>query len=131
MNGLETLRFAFVALRAHRGRSILSALGIAIGIVAVTLLTAIGEGLHQMLLSEFTQFGTRLVVVTPGHTTTTGRPGAIVNNVRPLTVADAEALRKAADAEACTFWFVQAQFFRDPKCPGTPPLQEMLLQCRR
>ena len=100
MNGLETLRFAFVALRAHRGRSILSALGIAIGIVAVTLLTAIGEGLHQMLLSEFTQFGTRLVVVTPGHTTTTGRPGAIVNNVRPLTVADAEALRQVPGVSA-------------------------------
>ncbi|HPB76151.1 MAG TPA: ABC transporter permease, partial [Chromatiaceae bacterium] len=43
---------------AHRARSLLTVTGIAIGIAAVVLLTAIGEGIHRFVLSEFSQFGT-------------------------------------------------------------------------
>ena len=44
----------------------LTALGIAVGIAAVILLTSIGEGLHRFVLAEFTQFGTNLVTVNAG-----------------------------------------------------------------
>ncbi|HID48187.1 MAG TPA: ABC transporter permease, partial [Chromatiales bacterium] len=46
------------SLIAHRLRSVLTALGIAVGIAAVVLLTSIGEGIHKFVLAEFTQFGT-------------------------------------------------------------------------
>ena len=44
MNALDLLRFALQALRGHRLRSILTLLGVTIGVAAVVLLTALGEG---------------------------------------------------------------------------------------
>ncbi len=81
------------ALRAHRMRSALTALGIGIGIAAVVLLTSIGEGIQRFVLSEFTQFGTHLIAVSPGKTTTAGISGAVLGTVKPLTIEDGEALR--------------------------------------
>ena len=93
MKNRDLFQLAASAIQAHRQRSGLTALGIAIGIAAVVLLTSIGEGLHRYMLAEFTQFGTHLVAVTPGKTNTTGFSGAVISNVRPLTLEDAAALR--------------------------------------
>ena len=71
----------------------MTALGIAVGIASVVLLTSIGEGVHRFVLAEFTQFGTNLIVVTPGKSTTTGMSGALISNVRPLSLDDALALK--------------------------------------
>ena len=86
--------FTLGALRARRGRSLLTLLGIAIGVAAVVLLTAIGEGVHRFVLAEFTQFGSNLIGIAPGKTSTLGMSGAVVSNVRPLALADAQALAK-------------------------------------
>jgi putative ABC transport system permease protein len=69
-------------------------LGIAVGIAAVVLLTSLGEGVHRFVLAEFTQFGTNLISVTPGKSSTTGFSGAVISNVRPLGLNDALALAK-------------------------------------
>src|SRR3990167_5025951 len=79
---------------SYRMRSFLTGLGIAIGITAVILLTSIGEGLHQFVLAEFSQFGTNLIGVQPGKTQTHGGNVGIFGSVRPLTLEDAEALRR-------------------------------------
>ncbi len=91
----DLFRFAFTAVRAHRLRTALSGLGIAVGIAAVVLLTGIGEGIHRYVLSEFTQFGTNILSINPGRTTTMGLPGAILGTVRPLTLEDSDALERA------------------------------------
>ena len=78
----------------YRMRSFLTGLGIAIGIAAVILLTSIGEGLHQFMLSEFSQFGTNIISVQPGKTQTQGGNVGIFGSVRPLTLEDADALRR-------------------------------------
>ena len=57
-------------------------------------LTSIGEGIHRFVLAEFTQFGTNLVAVTPGKTETFGISGATISNVRPLSLNDADALKR-------------------------------------
>ena len=88
------------ALRAQRGRSLLTVLGIAIGVAAVVLLTAIGEGIHRFVLAEFTQFGSNLISVAPGKTNTMGLSGAVVSNVRPLALADARALARVPGVTA-------------------------------
>lgn len=93
MSLLDFVRFATGAVLAHRLRSTLTTLGIAVGIAAVVLLTSIGEGVHQYVLSEFTQFGTNLIAVNPGRTVTHGVPG-LLKTIRPLTIEDAEALRR-------------------------------------
>jgi len=75
-------------------RSGLTALGIAIGVAAVVLLTSIGAGLQQYMLAEFAQFGTNIISVNPGRSTTFGAPAGVFNTVRPLTIDDAEALNR-------------------------------------
>lgn len=82
------------AILAHRTRSLLTGLGIAVGIAAVVLLTAIGEGVQRFVMQEFTQFGTNLIAISPGKTQTFGVSGAIFSNVRPLSLDDAENLRQ-------------------------------------
>ncbi len=90
---MDYIRFAVGTIIAHRLRSFLTMLGISIGIAAVVLLTSIGEGIHRFVLDEFTQFGTNLVAVNPGKATTHGTSIGIFGTDRPLTLADAEALR--------------------------------------
>lgn len=92
MQTWDLVRFAVQALLAHRLRSLLTLIGIAVGITAVVLLTAIGEGIHRFVLAEFTQFGTNLIKVLPGKTQTFGVSSAVISNVRPLSLDDAEAL---------------------------------------
>lgn len=91
---IDTLKLCLQAIISHRLRSGLTALGIAVGIAAVVLLTSVGEGIHRFVLDEFTQFGTNLIAVNPGKTTTAGMSGAMISNVRPLSLADALALKK-------------------------------------
>ena len=81
-------------VRSQRMRSFLTALGIAVGIGSVVLLTSLGEGLHRFMLAEFTQFGTNLIGINPGRVTTHGISGGLISNVRPLGLEDAEALTR-------------------------------------
>jgi putative ABC transport system permease protein len=96
----EIIRFATHAIVGHRLRSALTALGIAIGVAAVVLLTSMGEGLHQYLFTQFTQFGTTLVGINPGKATTFGVSPGVFGSVRPLSIEDAEALRRVPYATA-------------------------------
>lgn len=92
MRWLDLVRFALASVLAARLRSALTVLGILVGIAAVVLLTAIGEGVRVFVLGEFTQFGTNLLAVVPGKTNTFGTSGATISTVRPLRLDDAEAL---------------------------------------
>jgi putative ABC transport system permease protein len=95
----DLVRLAFGALRAHRLRSFLSMLGIAIGVAAVILLTSIGEGTRVYILSQFTQFGTNILAVNPGKAKTLGIPGVLGGTTHKLTIDDAEALTRIPGVE--------------------------------
>jgi putative ABC transport system permease protein len=90
----ELLRFTLASALAHRLRSGLTALGIAIGVAAVVLLTSIGVGLQRYVLAEFTQFGTNIIGVNPGKNQTLGLPAGALNTTRPLSLGDAAALER-------------------------------------
>jgi len=90
----DFLHLTSSSLSAHRLRSSLTMLGIAVGIAAVVLLTSIGEGVHKFVLAEFTQFGTNLIAINPGRTTTHGTSMGVFGTERPLTIEDAEALKR-------------------------------------
>lgn len=100
MNTRDFLALTSSSLVAHRARSLLTALGIAVGIAAVVLLTSIGQGLHQFVLAQFTQFGTTIVAVNPGKATTAGTSVGVFGTERPLTIADALALAQLPSARA-------------------------------
>ncbi|WP_428606019.1 ABC transporter permease [Sedimenticola sp.] len=96
----DFIALSLSSVRFHRTRSLLTALGIAVGIAAVVLLTSIGEGINKFVLAEFTQFGTNLVAVNPGKSATFGISGALVNSVRPLSLDDAGTLARLPHIEA-------------------------------
>ena len=95
----ELVRLATGALRAHRLRSVLSMLGIGIGVASVILLTSIGEGTRVYLLSQFTQFGTNILAINPGKAKTLGIPGVLGGTTRKLTIDDAESLGRVWGVE--------------------------------
>lgn len=94
MHAFDLVRLSYRTLISHKLRSALTVIGLIIGIAAVVILTSIGRGIHTFVLSEFTQFGTHLIAVSPGKKTTFGISGATISTVRPLTIADAVGLSK-------------------------------------
>ena len=62
----HTLTTAFRSLRAHKSRSILTILGIVIGIAAVILIVSIGKGAERLILGEIGGLGSETIVVRPG-----------------------------------------------------------------
>ena len=100
MRTADLVKFTGGSVVAHRMRALLTALGIAVGVAAVVLLTSIGEGVRQFVVAEFTQFGTNIISITPGTTQTMGGSIGVFGTVRPLSIDDAEALRRAPYATA-------------------------------
>jgi putative ABC transport system permease protein len=94
----DAAKLTLGTIRAHRMRTILTMLGIAIGTASVILLTSIGEGLRYFILRSFTQFGTNIIAITPGKTETFGMQG-VLNTTRKLTVEDAIELRRIPGVE--------------------------------
>lgn len=95
----DLIRLTTSSFLAYRMRSFLTGLGIAIGITAVILLTSIGEGLHQFVLAEFSQFGTNLISIQPGKTQTHGGNVGIFGSVRTISIEDAQALKRLPNVE--------------------------------
>jgi putative ABC transport system permease protein len=85
------------ALRAYPLRSALSMLGISIGVMAVVLLTSIGEGTRLYILDQFMQFGTTTIAINPGKVETGGIPGIMGGTTHKLTIDDAEALARVPE----------------------------------
>lgn len=96
----DYVRLTVRSVRAQRLRSLLTGLGIAVGIAAVVLLTSIGEGVHRFVVAEFSQFGTTVVSITPGRTSTHGSSAGVFGSTRPLTLDDVQALERVPGIES-------------------------------
>ena len=94
MRNSDLVGLGLRTLHGHGLRTVLSVLGIAVGITAVILLTSIGEGVRRYIVDEFSQFGTNILEITPGKTETVGIPGVLGGTTHKLTIDDAEALRR-------------------------------------
>jgi len=94
MSFLDLLQFAWSALRGHRLRSVLSTLGVAIGVTSVVLLTALGEGARIYVTSQLAALGSDLMIILPGKVETSGVIPVIGGVPHDLTLDDALALQK-------------------------------------
>ncbi|MBO8084685.1 MAG: ABC transporter permease [Marichromatium sp.] len=96
MRPRDTATTALRALVAHPGRAALTLLAVALGCAAVVVLSGIGDGARRFVLDEFSQLGTRLLIVVPGRNETTGgAPPLLGETPRDLTLDDALALLRA------------------------------------
>lgn len=94
MSARDLLAFAGRALTGHRLRSGLSLLGVSVGIAAVIVLTALGEGARRYVIDQFAQIGSSFVAVIPGRTDTTGAMPGVGGVPNDLTLDDARALAR-------------------------------------
>ncbi|MBL8055703.1 MAG: ABC transporter permease [Anaerolineales bacterium] len=92
MSLAETLRVAVRALAANKLRSVLTMLGIIIGVGAVIALMSIGRGVERFVLDEFQGIGSNLLFVFPGGPDTQGPPRPGRSREKPLTNADVAVL---------------------------------------
>ena len=94
----DLIRFARDAATGSPLRTSLLVLAMAIGVAAVVVLTALGDGARRYVVSEFSSLGTNLVIVLPGRSQTGGfSPGnAVTSTPRDLTIDDAQALLRAS-----------------------------------
>lgn len=92
----DTLRFARDAASGTPLRTVLLVFSMAIGVAAVVILTALGDGARRYVVGEFSSIGSNLVIVLPGRSETRGfNPANLVTSTpRDLTVEDAAALRR-------------------------------------
>ncbi|NIZ92708.1 ABC transporter permease [Kineococcus rubinsiae] len=91
MKGFEAFRVAFDALRGNRLRSLLTMLGIIIGIAAVIVVVSIGAGARDQIESQVEGLGSNLVLVVPGQLDT-ANPGQGAAAASPLQVSDGRVL---------------------------------------
>ena len=100
MRTRDVFASAFGAAAGNPLRTLLLVLAMAIGVAAVVMLTALGDGARRYVVREFTSLGSNLVIVLPGRTATGGvnPASAITSTPRDLTVDDARAVARAPAA---------------------------------
>jgi len=73
MRAPDLLGVGWQALRAHTGRSLLTTLGIVVGVAAVICTMSIGAGAEDEVAEKLRTLGANLLVVTPGA----AKPGGV------------------------------------------------------
>ena len=95
----ESFLMAWASLVDNKMRSILTMLGIIIGVAAVIALVSIGNGVKQDIQNSISSLGSNLLMVMPGAPRTPGvRPTA--GSMKSLKVADYEAIAKLDGVKA-------------------------------
>ena len=92
MSALEAVRLAFIGLMANRLRSALTMLGILIGVAAVILLVAVGNGASAAVSSQIQALGSNLLIVFPGNAVSGGVQQGFGSS-STLSMDDVRALR--------------------------------------
>ena len=99
MKALDVTRMSVQALRRYPLRTAMLLTAIAIGVAAVVLLTAVGEGARRYVTGQFSSLGTELLIVLPGRVETSGGgsvQGLLVGETaRELTLDDTLALLRS------------------------------------
>ena len=90
----DVFRFSLTALLCHPVRTGLCLIGVSIGVAAVVVLTALGEGARRYVIQEFSAIDSNLVGIIPGKTETTGAIPGFGGVPNDLTLADKEAIRR-------------------------------------
>ncbi len=104
--GLMILAAAMQAIGRNRMRSALTMLGVFIGVAALIVMVAVGQGANEAVRKQIESLGTNLLVVVPGATTTGGiRAG--LGSASTITVGDAQAIRREDPAVASVSYLIR------------------------
>ena len=100
MRLIKGSRIALKAVTAHKLRALLAILGIVVGVAAVIVMLAVGEGAKRDVLGKIQGLGTNILIVSAGQLkNVAGRP-QLVGNVTTLDLRDAKAITEECPAVA-------------------------------
>lgn len=94
----EAFRMSVQAIKTHKMRSLLTMLGIIIGIASVVSVVALGKGSQEKILADINSMGTNTVVIMPGH----GFGDRHSAKYKTLTVQDSELLSRQTYVDSST-----------------------------
>ena len=89
----ESIAIAFTSLLSNKMRTILTMLGIIIGVGAVIVMVSIGMGVRQNITNSIASLGSNMLIVTPGSANKGGVRSA-AGSSQKLKLDDAEAIKK-------------------------------------
>jgi putative ABC transport system permease protein len=93
MRLIDLARYTFLALRRQRFRSVMLLIAVGLGVGAVIVLTALGEGARGYVMGEFAFLGKDTMVMFPGRKETTGGMPPITGTAaRVITLDEVEVL---------------------------------------
>ena len=99
---LNNIRIALDAIRQNLVRSILTILGIVIGVGSVTLLVGIGQGVKEDITRQIDSLGVNVAFILPGKMDSHGEPGPMNSlGISTLTQRDVNSLRKLPCVRLC------------------------------
>jgi putative ABC transport system permease protein len=87
----DCLNTAFVAIRLNSMRSVLTTLGIIIGVASVIVMTSIGSGARKQIEDRISALGTNMLTISPGSARLRGRRSE-AGTAKPFSEADMAAL---------------------------------------
>jgi putative ABC transport system permease protein len=105
----EVLREALRALDRNKVRTLLTMLGVIIGVAAVIATLAIGQGAKQSVQEQIRSLGSNVIMVFAGGMMGTVRSGSGSGAMQPLSVEDAMAIQKECPSVALASPTVRAQ----------------------
>ncbi|MBU1160047.1 ABC transporter permease [Patescibacteria group bacterium] len=76
-----TLRTAVIGLQSHMSRSLLTVLGIVIGITAIMMIMSLGAGAQELILSDIQSLGANTIIVMPGREPTGPTDPSVVESL--------------------------------------------------
>ncbi len=97
----ESFLMAWASLVANKLRSLLTMLGIIIGVAAVIALVSIGNGVKQDIENSISSLGSNLLVVLPGAPRTPGARSS-QGSMKSLKISDYEAIAKLEGVKAAS-----------------------------
>mgnify|MGYP002569030358 CR=1 FL=1 len=95
---VEAFKMSVQAILAHKMRSVLTMLGIIIGIASVVSVVALGRGSQEKIIANISSMGTNTINVYPGQ----GFGDRKSDKVKTLTVADSDVLGKQSYIDSAT-----------------------------
>lgn len=104
----EAFKMAWIAMVSHRMRTLLTMLGIIIGIAAVVSIVAIGQGATEEIINNINSIGTNTIRIMPGKDWGDMRAGKI----KTLSTNDMEALKQQVYTDSVTPSVTSSQILR-------------------
>lgn len=96
----DNIKLAYQGLKAAKGRSFLTMLGIVVGVVSVILIAGVGQGVKDQVAGQMNRYGKDVVLITPGAVNSGGLLAGLSQGSNPLGSNDLQVIQKVPGVQS-------------------------------